>query len=203
MILALDMFFRAKTRDNCQYEVRYNEDWEASGAASMQIVLAWRNTPKHNFLFRLARVIHRHGLVMKRVNATYIDPYSKESILIMALGLHGSNGQAVWDVADIPDFLRELVTVKYFAEFDIIDQRLVSKGIISAATLGICCALWSISSIKHLSMWTPISYTLENIEEDLCRHPELTVQLCDAWKAKFDPDFHNYEKYLENRRAIQ
>ncbi len=28
LILALDMFFRAKSRDHCQYEVRYNEDWE-------------------------------------------------------------------------------------------------------------------------------------------------------------------------------
>lgn len=104
LILALDMFFRAKTRDNCQYEVRYNENWEKEGAASMQIVLAWRNTPKHNFLYRLARTIYRHGLTMKHVNATYIDPYSKNSILVMALDLHGSNGQAAWDVADIPTF---------------------------------------------------------------------------------------------------
>ena len=51
---------------------------------------------------------------MKRVNATYTDPYSKQSVLVMALSLHGSNGQAIWDVADIPDFLRELVTVKIF-----------------------------------------------------------------------------------------
>ena len=131
LVLALDLFFRAKHRDNCQYEVRYNEDWEQTGSASMQIVLAWRNTPKHNFLYRLARTIHRHGLVMKRVNATYIDPYSRQNILIMSLGLHGSNGQAVWDVAEIPDFLRELVTVKYFPSFDTIDQRLVSKGIIT------------------------------------------------------------------------
>lgn len=27
LAVVLDMFFRAKSRDNCQYEARYNEDW--------------------------------------------------------------------------------------------------------------------------------------------------------------------------------
>ncbi|MFQ5729441.1 MAG: hypothetical protein ACE5GN_03675 [Waddliaceae bacterium] len=74
LILALDLFFRARTRDNCQYEVRYNEGWKEKDTASMQIVLAWKNTPKHHFLYRLARIIHRHGLVMRKVNAAYVDP---------------------------------------------------------------------------------------------------------------------------------
>ncbi len=91
LIVALDMFFRAKTRDNCQYEAYYDEETIDNESTSMQIVLAWRNTPKHNFLYRMARTIFRHGLVMKKVNATYVDPYSKHSILIMALGLHGIN----------------------------------------------------------------------------------------------------------------
>ncbi len=48
LIMALDMFFRAKSRDNCQYEVRYNEDWkEKKDTPSMQIVFAWRNVPKY------------------------------------------------------------------------------------------------------------------------------------------------------------
>ncbi len=70
LVMALDMFFRAKSRDNCQYEVRYNEDWKKKkDAPSLQIVFAWRNVPKYNFLYRLAKVIHRHGLALKRVNA--------------------------------------------------------------------------------------------------------------------------------------
>ena len=28
--------FQAQTHDHCQYEVRYNEDWEENGSASMQ-----------------------------------------------------------------------------------------------------------------------------------------------------------------------
>ncbi|CDR34724.1 NAD-glutamate dehydrogenase domain-containing protein [Criblamydia sequanensis] len=198
LALALDLFLRAKTRDNCQYEVRYNEDWEKTGDPSMQIVLAWRNCPKHNFLYRLARTIHRHGLTIKRVNATYIDPYSRQNILIMALGLHGSDGKAAWDVADIPDFLRELVTVKYFASFDLIDEKLVSKGIISGTMGNLLRAIVNFAhqGLVHLD---PNLYTIENIEEALCRHPELTGQLAAAFKYKFDPNNHDYITYLNIR----
>lgn len=201
LILALDMFFRAKTRDNCQYEIKYNETWQENGLASMQIVLAWRNTPKHNFLYRLARTIHRHGLVMKRVIATYINPYSKESILIMALDLHGANGKAAWDTANITDFLRELVTVKYFASFDIIDQSLVSKGVISGNMGNFIRSMVNFihQGLVHLDANL---YTLENIEEAFCRHPELTVSLYEAFDTKFNPSHHNFEDYLKKRELF-
>src|SRR5579872_2846540 len=105
LILALDMFFRAGTRDHCQYEVREIKDWaKKKDTPSFQIIFAWKNVPKHDFLFRLAKIVHRHGLMMKKVHATYIDPYSKDSILIMSLGLHGIHGKAAWEEADITDF---------------------------------------------------------------------------------------------------
>ncbi|MBA3817061.1 MAG: NAD-glutamate dehydrogenase, partial [Parachlamydiaceae bacterium] len=201
LFLALEMFFRAQTRDNCQYEVRYNETWEENGLASMQIVLAWRNTPKYNFLYRLVRTIHRHKLVMKRVNATYIDPYSKESILIMTLDLHGANGQAAWDVANIVDFLRELVTVKYFESFDVIDQCLVSKDIISGNMGNFMRSAVNFihQALVHLDVNL---YTLESIEEAFCRHPELTAALCEAFDTKFNPDSHNYDNFLKRREQF-
>lgn len=201
LVMAIDMFFRAQTRDNCQYEVRYNENWEENNAASMQIVLAWSNTPKHNFLYRLARVIHRHNLVMKRVNATYINTYSKESILVMTLDLHGSNGQAAWDVSNIVDFLRELLTVKYFASFDLIDNYLVSKEIVSGNMGNL---LRSMVTFVHQSLvhFDVNLFTVEAIEEALCRHPELTAKLCEAFRAKFDPDFHNFDEYLSIREKF-
>lgn len=201
LVLALDMFFRAKTRDNCQYEIKYNESWQENGLASMQIVLAWRNTPKHNFLYRLARTIHRHGLVMKRVIATYNNPYGKESILIMALDLHGANGKAAWDVANINDFLRELVTVKYFASFDIIDQVLVSKEVVSGNMGNFIRSMVNFihQGLVHLDVNL---YTLENIEEAFCRHPELTVMLCEAFTLKFNPPDHNFEEYMKKREQF-
>ncbi len=201
LALILDMFFRAKTRDNCQYEVRYNEDWKETGAPSMQIMLAWRNTPKHNFLYRLARVVHRHGLVMKRVNASYVDPYSKRSILVMSLGLHGINGEAAWDAANIPDFLRELGTVKYFASFDIIDEQLINKGIISGNMGNLLRAMVNLihQNLVHID---PNLYNILNIEEDLCRHPELTAQICEIFAAKFHPNSNDYSNYKKLRDIL-
>ncbi len=202
LILALDLYFKALARDNCQYEVRYNEDWEESkAAASMQIVIAWRNAPKHNFLYQLARAIHRHGLMMKRVNATYVNPYSRQNVLIMVLGLHGSNGKAVWDVAEIPDFLRELGTIKFFSSLDEIDRLLVNKGVVSGNMGNL---LRSMKSFIHQALVHVDAniYTLEHVEEGLCRHPELIAQLCEAFKRKFDPDFADYDHYLTLREKF-
>ena len=201
LILALDMFFRAKTRDSCQYEVRYDEKWRETGKPSLQIVLAWKNAPKFNFLYRLALTIHRHGLVMKGVNATYIDPYSKDTILMMALSLHGINGEAAWDVANIPNFLRELVTVKYFASIDVIDDKLVNPGIISGVmgNLMRSMVIFIHQALVHLD---PNLYTLENIEEGLVRHPDLTKRICEAFHLKFHPQEHNEAVYLKLHEAL-
>lgn len=200
LVLALDMFFRAKTRDHMQYEVRYNEDWQERGTASMQIMLAWRNTPKHNFLYRLARTIHRHGLKMKRVNASYIDQYEKNSILIMALNLNGVGNKAVWEVADIPDFLRELATVKYFADFDEFDKIFVENGLIKENLANFLRAM--VNFIHQVLVHADINlYTFENTEEALCRHPELTVLLAQLFEAKFDPekaDLNQYKKIKDD-----
>lgn len=200
LILALDMFFRAKTRDNCQYEVRFNEDWREKEEPSMQIMLAWRNTPKQNFLYRVARVVHRHHLIMKRVNASYVNPYTKQSILIMALSIHGSNGQAAWDVADIVDFLRELVTIKYFDDFDLIDRALVSKGVISGNQGNLIRCMVNFIHQTLVNIDTHL-YRVENIEDALCRHPELTSRICDLFGLKFDPDHCDIAKY-ESERTI-
>ena len=198
LILSLEMYFRAQTRDSCQYEVRYDQEWMEKNAPSMQIVLAWRNTPKHNFLYRLARTIHRHNLVIKRVDATYVKAYSPDSILIMTLDLHGIDNKAVWDVADIPEFLRELATVKYFSSFDIFDEKLISKGIISSNMGNVLRAMVNFihQALVHIDANL---YTVENIAEGLCRHPELTVLLCEAFKWKFHPEKCDFQKYLETR----
>lgn len=200
--LAIHMLSRALNRDSCQYEVRYEDEWyEKADIASMNIVLAWRNTPKHHFLYRLAKVVYRHGLSMKRVNATYTNPYSAQSVLVMVLSIHGSNGQAVWDVAEIPDFLRELATVKYFDTADSINEHLVSKGIVSGNMGNLLRAMVNFihQALVHLDINL---YTVENIEEALCRHPELTLKLCQAFKLKFDPNHHSFEKFLELKKIF-
>lgn len=197
----LEMYFRAKTRDSCQYEVRYNQDWQEKGTGSMQIVLAWKNIPKYNFLYRLARTIYRHQLVIKRADASYVNPYGRESILLMTLELHGANGQAVEEVADIPEFLREFATVKYFASFDRFDEELVSKGYITGNAANVLRAMvyFIHQALVHID---PNLYNFENVVEGLCRHPEITAMISEAFKWKFHPELHNFERYSSLRDEI-
>lgn len=199
LIMGLDMFFRAKSRDNCQYEVRYNEDWQdKKETPSLQIVFAWRNVPKYNFLYRLAKVIHRHGLALKRVNATYIEPYSRQNILLMSLGIHGIKGGAAWEEADLPDFLKELVTLKYFEGMDLIETVFVDSGLLTGNQGNL------IKSMVYFTHQTLVHadvnmYSLNHVEEGICRHPELIVKLVQAFDAKFNPEKANLEEYLKYR----
>lgn len=200
-VLALAMYYRALTRDQCQYEVRYREDWEIKNIPSMQFVLAWRNTPKHNFLYRLLRVIRRHGLVVKSINVSCSHPYSTDSILIMALELHGADGRAVWEVADMLEFIKEFITVKYFASFDAVDQHFVSKGLVSGPMGNFLRSMLNFihQALVHLDVHL---YSLVNIEDGLCRHPELTTQLCEAFKYKFSPNQCNTDAYNQLRKEF-
>lgn len=201
LALAVEMYLRAETRDHCQYEVRYNEDWQGKNIASMQIVLAWRNAPKHNFLFRIARIVHRHGLVMKRVNATYIRPYEKDSILVMVLSVHGIDGRAAWDVAHLPEFLRELVTVKYFASFDAIDNLLVAKGVISGNMGNVLRAI--VYFVQQCLVHVDANlYDFDNIIDALTRHPELTKLILEAFQKKFDPQKHDIPEFMRLREQF-
>lgn len=201
LVVALEMYSRAKTRDHCQYEVVYNENWESQDLPSMQIVFAWKNTPKHAFLYEVAQCVSRHGLIMKTVNGTYIDPYSRGSILLMALGLHGANGKAAWEVADIPDFLRELVTLKYFDDQDRIDPAFVQPRLLTGNQANVIRAMTTFvhQALVHVD---PYVYSYENIEEAICRHPELTVKMSQAFTLKFDPDLADVEAYQVARESL-
>ncbi len=201
LALVICMYFRAATRDKCQYEVIYHEETEKKEAASMELVFAWRNTPRHNFLYRLIRVVHRHGLVVKSINASYNNLYQVDSILAVVMEIQGRDGRPVWQVANILDFVKELTTVKYFASFDAIDRYLVHEKILSGNMGNFLRAMeiWIHQALVHIDV---NSYTLERIEEGLCRHPELTAQLCEAFKSKFDPFQHDLEQYEQIRKGL-
>ncbi|NGX51237.1 MAG: NAD-specific glutamate dehydrogenase, partial [Chlamydiae bacterium] len=203
LTLALKMFFRARTRDYCQYEVRRNEDWkkQKGEAPSLRVVFAWRNTPKHRFLFRLAKMINRHNLKILKVNATYINPYGKNSILIMSLGLHGIKGKAAWEEADIQDFLQEMVTLKYFPDTDLIEKVFIEPGLLRG---NIGNLLRAMASFVHQTLvHADINlYTYDNIEEGFCRHPELTVLACKAFELKFHPEKNDLEEYRSEKEKF-
>lgn len=186
LVKTFSMFMRAKNRDTCQYEVVLNKDWKEKSLPSLQIVLAWKNTPKFDFLYHIAHIIHHHGLTMTRVNATYIDPYSRETMLLMALGLDGAKGEAAWDAADVDDFLKELVTAKYFSFFDEISQVFVANRILSGNQANFVRSMLSFIH-QSLTLVDMHLFSFQNCEEALLRHPELTKMLVDVFVAKFHP----------------
>ena len=196
--VALDMFFRAKSRDTCQYQVRYNEDWQDKDTPSLQIVFAWRNVPKSDFLYRMARMIYRHGLSIKRINATHIDPHSRHNVLIMSLALHGSKGGAAWDEADLPDFLKELVTLKNFEEMERIENTFVATGLLTGNEGNLVKAMTYF--VHQALVHADINMYAHNlIEEGFARHPELIVKLIQMFHAKFDPEKLDPQKYQKLR----
>ncbi len=199
LILAFDVLIRAEKRDPCQIEVRRNEEWaQKKETPSLQIVLAWRNVPKQDFLYRLTRVIHRHGLALKRVTATYVNPYSKQNILLMSLAIHGAKGGAAWDETDLDDFLQELVTVKYFPGLEIIETTFVDSKLISG-NMGNLVKTMVHFVHQVLVQADPYLYSFSNIEEGICRHPELTVYLTQAFEKKFHPQKTNLNEYKKIR----
>jgi glutamate dehydrogenase len=201
LILALDKFFRAKYRDNCQFEVRYNEDWKEKDSPSLQIVFAWRNVPKYNFLYRMAKTIHRHKLSLKRVNAIYIDPYSRQNILLMSLGIHGINGKAAWEEADIADFLQEFVTLKYFEGMESIESTYVDSGLLSGNLGNLVKTI--VYFVHQVLVHSDINmYSFSHIEEGLCRHPELVVLLMRAFEHKFHPEKTSLDEYEKTRNQF-
>lgn len=203
LIMAIDMFFRAQDRDACQFEARMVEDWQTKkDSPSVQIVFAWRDVPKHGFLYRLAKMISRHNLTMHRSNGAYIDPYGMQNTLIMSLGLHGTHGKAVWEETDIYDFLQELVTLKYFEDFEQIESEFVDSNLVrgNIGNLIKTMIYFVHQALVHLDS---NMYSLANVAEGLMRHPELTVQICEVFEAKFHPEKHDKKRHDELRRTIQ
>ena len=136
-----------------------------------------------------------------RVTASYADPYSNSSILIMSLGLHGIKGKAAWDEANVDDFLKELVTLKYFPDGDEIEKVFVQPGLLrgNIGNLLRTTASFVHQTLVHADLNL---YTLSNVMEALCRHPELTVQICTAFEQKFHPEQKNQDEYRSTREKF-
>lgn len=202
LALALEMFFRAKHTDQCEYEVRRNEDFgHGNDIPSLQIVLAWRNVSKAGFLYRLAKVINAHNLAIRKVVGTYIDTSGTETILILSLGLHGIKGKAAWEEADIEDFLREFVLIKYFSSEDRIGSTFTEKNLLTGNEAHL---VRNFTSFVHQTLLykDPNFYSFENVTEGLCRHPELTVDLVKLFALKFDPERLDLEKFRAEAKRI-
>lgn len=192
--IAVEMFLRARTRDHCQYELRYHRESKNVEGASLEVILAWRNTPKGHFLYRIARVVERHQLVMRSVNATYVNDASSHRVLVMLLGLDGRLGKSAWEVTNLTDFLRELCTVQHGAEEDMIDAKLVQTDVLTGNEANFIRSLLPClhQCLVHVDANL---YRYDNMEEAFCRHGELTAEVCRLFALKFHPEKRDIEQY--------
>jgi glutamate dehydrogenase len=199
--MVLEMFFKAKESDQCSCEVRRNVDWKAFDAPSMQMVIAWRSVPKAGFLYRLAKVIHAHELAIQKVVATYVDPYSTDNVLILSLGLHGLHGKAAWEEADIDDFLREIALTKFFEIDDPVGTIFVQTKMLTGNEGHL---VRNFISFVHqvLVHADPNLFSLGQIVDGFCRHPELTIKLCKAFEAKFHPEKRDETLFVKLRDEV-
>ncbi len=199
----LEMYYRSKTRDHLQYDVKLLEDWKLHHhqGPSMQIVLAWKNTHKYKFLYKLAKLFHRHNLVMKKVNATYIDPYSSDNILLMSLSVHGKNNTSAWDATDIKDFLQELATLKYFGDADPVECYFVTPLHITGNEGNLLRTMIDLTHQLILHADANM-YSKESISEAAIYHIDLTVRLIKSFHIKFDPKHACLKKFEEEKTAF-
>lgn len=167
------LFARAKEKDPCQFEVSKNT-----------LTLAWKNISEGDLLFRLVQVAVRNSLQMKNIYALSI-----EGILLAEFDLQGTFND---------DFLRELVSVKYFPGQELIEHTFVDSNLISG-NLG--NLLKTVVHFIHqvLVHADPYLYSFSNVQEGLCRHPELTVMLTEAFEKRFHPEKHNLNEYNKVR----
>jgi len=197
-VLALDALYRAKTGDECQYEALYRESSEDDSVPSLRIVFARKGVSKYNFLYELAKMFARHKLSLKRVSATYVNPSDFESILVMSIGVEGAERKET----DLDDLLAELCTLGSFEYLGEIENTFVDSGLVRG---NIGNLIKSTASFIHQNLvhCDPYRYSLEYVTEGLCRYPEITVALTEAFEQKFHPIRFNLTEYQKKTKEIE
>lgn len=201
--ITIEMYYRAKSRDHLQYEEKCNHNWKdkQKKGPSMQIIFAWKNTHKYKFLYKLAKLVYRHNLVMKNVNSTYVDPYTTDNILLMSLSLHGINNTSAWEATDLEDFLRELATLKYFTDGDEIEEHFVATKQLTGneGNLLRCIVDLSHQFLLHADV---NMYSKDYVIEALTRHIEITVFMVKSFHLKFNPKHYNIKEYEDAKASF-
>ena len=186
---ALQLLEKAKEKDSCQIEVKR----ETNG---LELTLAWRGVPKGGFLYRLAQVIHAHHFSLHKCAATYLNPHSPQNVLLLALELEKEGAEG-----DLNDFIRELELTKYFAIDDPVGSTFVQTGLLTGNEGHFVrnCISFVHQMLVHAD---PNLYSLRQIVEDFCRHPELTCMLAKAFKGKFEPKNSSLALYEKTKEEL-
>eukprot|EP00727_Mastigamoeba_balamuthi_P009797 m51a1_g544 putative NADP-glutamate dehydrogenase (957) ;mRNA; f:427026-430634 len=156
------------------------------GSGRTQLCFAWRNVQKRYFVYMIACACRRHQLRITSVRFAYLNPLSKDCVLLGAIGLE--NEAVLQDYRRLKHFTREFELLKAFRGNDAL-APLVNSGTITGNQGNL---LRSIASLlgQLLAEVNASLYTEENIIEAFAFHPELTIELLALFEARFHPRRH-------------
>jgi glutamate dehydrogenase len=179
-IALLTQLLYAKQSDHCCYEMFYDEN--------LHLVLAWKGIFLPTFLHRLFTLLEERGLQLIGLNAAHID-----EMLLLSFSCKGTT--------DIDDLIQEITTLPYFEGLEKLEKTFIHSHLLSGNTVNILKAITYFihQSLLHCDVY---AHSLENIEEDLCRYPNLTSHLMELFSLKFHPEKNNLTIYEQKQRDL-
>jgi len=192
--LALEVFAKAKQEDLCQYTLHQEKQWSMQQGPSLSILIAWKDAPRYNFLYHLARLFYQHGLALQVVNIAYTQSYQPNSILMMYLEIHGMEGKPAWEEGHVSESLASLVMLKNWVKDDLIQQVFVDSQLVLGPKDHLLRAI--VIFLQQVLVYSdPHRYSHEHIMAGLCHEPQITCKILDLLAHKLHPQHHDSAKY--------
>lgn len=178
------LYTQAKISDDCQFEVISKPN-----QTGIRLLIAWKQMPKYRLFYRLAKILFEHQFSLQKASAAYVDPWSSGEILLLSI-------EGIPSTPSLDDFLTDLSLLHFLDREDIVQQtfpRLQSMHFIRS----MICFVHQV-----LVYADPNLYSFENVTDGFCRYPELTLQLYEAFEAKFHPRKTDLSKYQECKKNL-
>ncbi|KAL7713904.1 glutamate dehydrogenase [Entamoeba marina] len=174
--------------DRLQYVMEKSEKfWNLS--------FAWKNVDVKDFLYRVASECEMRKIKLETARFSVKDFTSTNTILYGRLVL---SGEGMEDETVRTMFIEEFAYLREFVEENVLNKKLVSKGILTNGRAYLLRALATLAE-QFLSDKDIALYSLENIYDALTFHANLTKQLIEVFVSKFNPkSTENWESQLSS-----
>jgi len=174
--------------DHCCYKVFCD--------TKLHIVLAWKELLLPNFVYRLSLLLEKRGLQLTSLQMDRI-----EGIVLVAFSCEGLHHKAPWQETDIDALVEEMTSFPYFEGLDGIEKTFANSGLLSEGAVNILKAITYLihQTLLHCDIY---AYSLEHIEEDLQRYPNIVVDLMQLFSHKFHPEKNSLELYKTSYTKI-
>ncbi len=195
---ARDIVTQAKESDYTQCELFRPADWQEGSSVSLQLKLACREAPQTGYAINLLKTLLEWNI---EVGALYIAFFEMNTLLYMEAELQGKDNRPCWEVIDVQELTKALVSVRDFATVDQFTDVFVRDVFGDGENL---LFLRSVSCFIHqiLVHKDPHMYSLENVQEAFCYWPELAKSLFSLFCLRSDPYKKNLEDYAPLRSKL-